>query len=333
MLVGLAAAPGPIWGYLGRLGLILGLGCLLGWLLAGRARPEAVVHTERPEAGDFVELEAIWRGLWPGFWRVTIEDRDAAHRHEGWFGIGRQHLRWVERDVRRGLHVFDVSLGYRDPLGLFARTLPHRARLAVAVRPRAVVLASRPLARSGDESLRGVLRASEQQEFAGVRRYEAGDRLAQLHWPQTVRTGRLQVRQTLRSGARVREILLDTDRSDYPDAALFELAVSVAASFALTFARTGQQVALAAGAQFVSAGQGRGERLMEALTAVELGRRALPRSGGRHVLLVGPGPAAAAFKQRNPGAVVVAVGESPAGPDLTVPNFPALWRLGRRIRP
>ncbi len=332
LLAGVAWTPGPIWGYLGRVAVLFCLSAACGWLLAGTAHPRVEVPAERPEAGDFLEIEAVWRSFWPGFWRVTIQDGDRRHVHEGWFGVGRLRLRWLEGDVRRGLHVYDVRLAYRDPLGLVTRSLPRGARLAVAVRPRAVDLQLRRLASGGEASLRGLLRAPEQREFTGVRRYEAGDRLAQLHWPQTVRTGHLQVRQTLRSGDLLREIVLDTDRADYADPGLFELAVSVAASFALTLARQGHKVSLLAGRCSVRAAQGHQARLMEALTAVELEQRPMRKPGGTQLLFIGPAEAVRSFKVLNPGAMAVTVGGGHGGADLVVPSYPALWQLGRRIR-
>jgi uncharacterized protein (DUF58 family) len=332
VLGGIALAPGPLWLYAGRLALVFLLAASCGWLLAGRTRAKVEVLTLGPEAGDFVELEAVWQGFFPGFWRVAIRDGPELRVHEGWFGVGRLRLRWVEKNVRRGVHLYEVTLAYRDPLGILTRTLAREARLAVAVRPRAVALSLRRLQGGGDDSLRGVRRIEEQREFAGVRRYEAGDRLGRLHWPQTVRTGRLQVRQTLRSGELLREIVLDVDRRDYPDPELFELAVSVAASFALTLAREGSRVALHAGRCSVQEGMGNAARLMEALTAVELEHRPMPLAVGRRTLFVGPSDAARSFKGANPGAMVAAVGEGRRA-DISVPNFAALWRLGRRVRP
>ncbi len=331
-ILGIALAPGPIWLYAGRLALVFLLAAAFGWLLAGKARPVVQVRTKAPEAGDFLEMEAAWRGLWPGFWRVTIQDGPERHVHEGWFGVGRLRLDWAEANVHRGVHVYEVSLTYRDPLGLLTRTLPRSAGIAVAVRPRAVAFAPRRLASQGDESLRGLRRAPEQREFAGVRRYEAGDRLSQLHWPQTVRTGQLQVRQTLRSGRLLREIVLDTERQDYSDPELFELAVSVAASCALALARPGGRVALQAGRWSVREAQGSASRLMEALTAVELADRPAQPPMGRQTLFIGPPEAVRKLKVSSPGAFAVAVGAGGGWADLAVPNFAQLWRLGRRVR-
>ncbi len=332
-LGGIALAPGPIWPYVGRLALVFFLTAALGWLLAAGARPEVRVLTQAPEAGDFVEMEAVWRSLWPGFWRVTIRDGPAQRVHEGWFGVGRLRLGWAEADVCRGMHVYEVSLTYRDPLGLLTRTLPRRAEIEVAVRPRMVAFAPQILARQGDESLRGLRRAQDEHEFAGVRRYESGDRLSQLHWPQTVRTGQLQVRQTLRSGRQVREILLDTERRDYPDPEIFELAVSVAASFALTLAGQGGRVAFYAGRWSVREAQGTRARLLEALTAVEASDGPLEPPAGRHTLFIGPSEAVRRLKAGSPGAFAVAVGEGQNQGDLAVRNFAQLLRLGRRVRP
>ena len=332
-LGGIALAPGPIWAYVGRLALVFFVTAALGWLLAAGASPEVRVLTQAPEAGDFVEMEAAWRSLWPGFWRVTIRDGPAQRVHEGWFGVGRLRLGWAEADVCRGMHRYEVSLAYRDPLGLLTRTLPRRAELEVAVRPRMVAFAPQILAAQGDESLRGLRRAQDEHEFAGVRRYESGDRLSQLHWPQTVRTGQLQVRQTLRSGRQVREIVLDTERRDYPDPEIFELAVSVAALFALTLAGQGGRVALHAGRWSVREAQGTRARLLEALTAVEASDGPLEPPAGRDTVVIGPPEVVRRLKAGSPGAFAVAVGAGQSRGDLAVGNFAQLLRLGRRVRP
>ena len=137
----LALAPGPLWGYLLRLGLALGAFAAVGALLAGLARPSVRRLTDRPEAGDFVELEATWLALWPGFWRIEVEDGARCRRHEAGFRVGRAHLRWAEEGVPRGLHRYLVRLHYRDPLGLMGRRGPHAAELYVSVHPKAVQLA------------------------------------------------------------------------------------------------------------------------------------------------------------------------------------------------
>jgi len=117
----------------------------------------------------------------------------------------------------RGLWTLDVlELWCADPLRLVCWTVPIRSRSHSVVLPRPV--GEQPA--DGDRPTRGspeagpsclALAASGSEDFAGLRPYVAGDRLARLHWPSVSRGGDLLVRHFVdESASRTLEIAIDT---------------------------------------------------------------------------------------------------------------------------
>jgi uncharacterized protein (DUF58 family) len=90
-------------------------------------------------------------------------------------------------------------------------------------------------------------RLTSEGEFAGVRAYRRGDAMRSIHWQQTARHDRLIVRERAESNRQICRVRLDTRRSSYPDAATFELAVSIAAGVVEQAARERVELELAAG--------------------------------------------------------------------------------------
>jgi len=73
----------------------------------------------------------------------------------------------------------------------------------------------------------------ESEEFMSVREYRRGDPLRHIHWKSTSKTGKLIVKEFQNEYFVRQALILDTSL-ERPDDRLFEEAVSVAASFALS---------------------------------------------------------------------------------------------------
>jgi hypothetical protein len=72
----------------------------------------------------------------------------------------------------------------------------------------------------------------ESEEFVALREYRRGDPLRHIHWKSVSKTGKLIVKEFLNEFFVRHALILDTFLRDSKDDALFEEAVSVAASFA-----------------------------------------------------------------------------------------------------
>jgi uncharacterized protein (DUF58 family) len=137
--------------------------------------------------------------------------------------------------LRRGpLRFCGVTLARPDPLGLF------RGLVCVSLPQTVLVLPERypipDLARAGGRQYQpgGVALASsvgESEEFVSLREYRPGDALRRIHWPSWARAGRPIVKEYQDEYFIRHGLVLDTCAIAGQEA-VFEAAVSVAASFA-----------------------------------------------------------------------------------------------------
>ncbi len=161
-------------------------------------------------------IDVVSRG--PGGVKAAVPALDA-----GWFRLGSGELSVVPE--RRGvLESVAVELRCASPLGMW----PWRRRIvvtldhALCIAPRALDVAlsvDADVLHRGDELTRG------------VRPYDAGDALRDVHWPATARTGTMQVRE--------REV---------HERAIVHLVVDLGAPDALTDERVEERASWAAGA-------------------------------------------------------------------------------------
>jgi uncharacterized protein (DUF58 family) len=179
---------------------------------------------------------------------------------------------------RRGLiRLNDLRVLLPDPIGLFQRcvTVPAPpATLAVLPRryplPRFELPGSARFQPGGEATAR---HAGATGEFTGLRDYQPGDPLRLIHWPTWARTGKPVVKELEDTFFPRHGLILDT----FPqpgDEALFEDAVSVAASFVVAVDARESLIDLmfiAGHGRVVTAGQGiaRAETLLEVLAGVE----------------------------------------------------------------
>jgi len=180
--------------------------------------------------------------------------------------------------TRRGvIRLDDLRVLLPDPFGLFqrARKVPAPAA-TLTVLPKRYPLPPFELPGSarlqmGGESVSNVMGNSG--EFVGLRDYRPGDPLRQIHWKSWARTGRPIVKELEDVYYPRYGLVLDT----FPaagDEAVFEDAVSLAASFAATIDTRESLLDLMFikdQAHLVTAGRGlaRAEKLLEVLAAVE----------------------------------------------------------------
>jgi len=139
--------------------------------------------------------------------------------------------------LRRGrMHFTGVTVGCDETLGLA------RGLVALPLAENLIVLPQRyrlpPLDLPGGRRLQqgGVSLASsvgDSEEFMGLREYRPGDPLQRVHWKSFARTGQPVVREYQDEFFERHALVLDTFAAPH-QAAAFEEAVSVAASFACT---------------------------------------------------------------------------------------------------
>jgi uncharacterized protein (DUF58 family) len=142
----------------------------------------------------------------------------------------RATLRYELPPLPRGLYrVGPLRLTVTDPLGLARTTRLAGGSTALHVHPR--VHALRVDRGRGDETHHSRHRGGG--DLDRLTAYVAGDDVRHIHWPTSLRTGSPVVRLTTLDRAGDLVVVLDTDRSSYPDDAAFEEAVELAASLAL----------------------------------------------------------------------------------------------------
>ncbi|HZP61067.1 MAG TPA: DUF58 domain-containing protein [Opitutaceae bacterium] len=156
-------------------------------------------------------------------------------------------MEWTFRPDRRGrLRLELAGVGSLFPFGFLKKTLSCAQQQEVFVWPatvdyrwRGAAAARRPLASER------VARAGNGSDLLALRNYEPGDSHRLIHWKASARTGRLMVRQFAAEGAESFIIWLRTPAEMWPRPEQFELAVSVAATMAEDFFRTGKLAGVA----------------------------------------------------------------------------------------
>ena len=198
---------------------------------------------------------------------------------------------------RRGVFkVGPLEAVVADPFGLVAVTSQAAATTELTVYPRIEVVAPPPLT-TGHDPRSGAGHATflgHGDEFYGLRAYEVGDDLRQVHWPSTARQDELMIRQHELPWQGRATVLLDV-RSAAHDEASFEQAVSATASLLTASWKRDSQVRLLTTDGMDSgfgSGTGHLEAAMEHLAVVELGADRLD-------------PLVGALRRRATGALVV----------------------------
>ena len=139
--------------------------------------------------------------------------------------------------LRRGvLHFESVTVARPDPFMLFRAFSSVKLPGSITILPKRYALP--PIALPGSQQYQhgGVALAAaigESEEFISLRDYRPGDPLRRIHWRSWAKAGRPVVKE-FQDEFFVRHALILDTFADPSDAAVFEEAVSVAASFAST---------------------------------------------------------------------------------------------------
>lgn len=159
--------------------------------------------------------------------------------------------------TRRGLLRLDgVCVGTEFPFGLFMKRAFYPIEEAVIVCPEI-----KPI---GESLLRGLFTAGSEQsahrrghgnDLYNLRLYQAGDDSRKIHWPTTARTSQLTVRETEAEDQRRAIVYVPTVAPVSHDA-LFEQAVSLAASIIQHLTHRGYILQLIVGSSHSPFGQG-----------------------------------------------------------------------------
>lgn len=180
---------------------------------------------------------------------------------------------------RRGVLVIGpTTIERRDLLGLAAETIPIAPASDVIVAPQTFDL---PMPSLGHGILGRHLLALAQRtgvgEFHSLRDYSPGDEPRSIHWKASARSDGLKVRQHEAQGVRRCIVVLDRDAGSYPapadhDAAdVFERAITVAGSLALSADRSGLTTRFVTGGGIDLRGPEVAAHALQHLAEIELG--------------------------------------------------------------
>lgn len=245
-----------------------------GRLGARRVEYSRRLGTDRAVAGDTVPLDVtIWnRKALPLPW-VTAEDRlgaglvvrerpgmQADPEVSGMLLRNDWALSWYERvvrhfhldEVRRGSYrLGPVQLRIRDPMGRFAAEQQQEISETLLVAPRMAQVRhdEQPMSPLGDRRARRSLTV-DPALFAGVRPFQPGDSLRQIHWRATARLGRPVSRRFEPARGRVVVLVVDVQTVEGPalswDEDAFESICVIAASLTRRLLADGASVGMAA---------------------------------------------------------------------------------------
>lgn len=180
---------------------------------------------------------------------------------------------------RGRLHFEGVRVATEFPFGLFMKKAFYQVEGTVLVCPEITPLS--------ENLIRGLMSAGQEQslhrrghgnDLYNLRLYHAGDDSRSIHWPTTARTSQLTVRETEAEEQRRVTICLSTVAPASHDA-LFEQAVSLAASLVQHVADEGYLVRLIVGSTCSSFGQG-DAHLYDILRLLALCERSAPIGTG-----------------------------------------------------
>ena len=143
----------------------------------------------------------------------------------------------ILKPARRGhLHLRGLAFSVTDPFGFCRSYSRWAAPQSVLILPKRYVLPQINLGGATEYHPGGVSLASsvgESEEFMSVREYRRGDPLRHIHWKSTSKTGKLIVKE-FQNEFFVRQALVLDTFLDVPSSPVFEEAVSIAASFAMS---------------------------------------------------------------------------------------------------
>lgn len=157
-------------------------------------------------------------------------------------------------DLRRGVIPVSPARQERgDPIGLIRWFQQITHAHEILVMPRTVDLPTLMGGAIRDQEGRPIDEVSMSDlAFHALREYVPGDDLRHVHWRSSAKTDTLMVRQYLDSRRNHQTVVVDSSPGSYRDDEDFELALSIAASFAIRAAADGLDLSFLCGSQAVT---------------------------------------------------------------------------------
>ncbi|RNB77206.1 DUF58 domain-containing protein [Brevibacillus panacihumi] len=217
--------------------------CLAYYLMF--ATLEVVRHLDRnrlQEGEDVVVTIRLRRRIWfPLGWNMVIEA--LPERLVGFYEPHKQLIfPWFKREVEFRYVIPQLPRGYYrlqesvicggDFFGFIERRKVISLADDILVYPSYQHVNHWPL---GDGSFSGTIHVSHRRSddvaaVRGVREYQRGDRLSQIHWRASARGTGLKTKEFEHQAMNQAVFFLDVEKNSYPASDLFELAVKVTAS-------------------------------------------------------------------------------------------------------
>lgn len=217
---------------------------------------------------------------------------------DGLRGGGSRTLRYQVSTADRGKYtVGPLRVRVADSFGLVAINRSFASVAVLTVTPRIVPLPQPPPGGNwlGDsEQGRRNIGAGGEDDVA-PRPYQVGDGLRRVHWRSTARHGELMVRREERHWRNTASLFLDTRRAAFGSGAVFEFAVTAAASVGTHLARQGVDGRLVTDAGAIPGQATFRETLLDTLAVVRPSRsaglgagvEALREAGGQIIAILG----------------------------------------------
>ncbi|HNI70479.1 MAG TPA: DUF58 domain-containing protein, partial [Marmoricola sp.] len=158
------------------------------------------------------------------------------------------------KDLRRGVIPVSPARQERgDPIGLIRWYQQITNSHEILVMPRTIDLPNLPGGAIRDQEGRPIDEISMSDlAFHALREYVPGDDLRHVHWRSSAKTDTLMVRQYLDSRRNHQTVVVDSSPDSYRHDDDFELALSVAASFAIRAASDGLDISFLCGSHAVT---------------------------------------------------------------------------------
>lgn len=218
------------------------------WSGIARIKGNRILQAETKEAGwtAGMTLEVKLGVQIPGFWPipylsiqdVLIRNNRVEHVFEGTLIpdlVRRGEFIYTTPPLLRGLYTFGRTYcSTKDMFGIFEQTGAVDLPDSFLVLPRTVPMKGWKhrfgLFGGLNDHSAAARSFRDTTQISGVREYNYGDRLSQIHWNATAKTGTLKSKEFEREAASKTVIVLDRRHQNYSGRDQFELAVSIAAS-------------------------------------------------------------------------------------------------------
>jgi uncharacterized protein (DUF58 family) len=222
--------------------LILAIGFALVWIRGGRVAVRRTVEPARTSVGRKVRIELIVEAVGRvGVGPILLSDKIPSAvgpsprlALPGGMGKRQRGVAYTLAPRLRGRYeIGPVEITHTDPFGAVRRTQEISKTSRLLVVPAFEDISVLPTATQRLGVVRNSPLVGHGDEFYALRQYQEGDDLRKIHWPTSMRTGELVIRQEELLAEPRALIVLDTAASKHqgtgPEASL-ESAVSACAS-------------------------------------------------------------------------------------------------------